>query len=114
MSLNRLFETPYQLYESMKHMKLTDIKNLCRSNKEIAYFCRNNTLVQKLILEKHSEAIEDRIDQYIARKGEKGQSEEDINFAFAWANGEGDVEVIKRLLNKSSGTSGDSSNDYQI
>lgn len=102
MSINRLFEPGYmnQLYESMKHLKFADIKNLCRSNKDIANYCQNNALFQKLIREKHSEAIEERIDQYITEggRGRQGRSERNLNYVFDIADRKGDVEVMKELL----------------
>ena len=103
MSINQLFDQPYfnQLYESMKHLKLQEIKNLCQSDKKISDFCRDNVLLQQLIAKKSQDAIADRIDQYIEEGGRQGRSGANLNYAFDQANQKGDVEVIKELLKTS-------------
>lgn len=95
MSTNALFTPTYfnQLYETMKHLSLKEIKNLCQSNKEISTFCRDNRLVQQMLKEKPYEDIIRRMQDYIQKTG-------NIDLALDYANNMVDVKVVIELLKR--------------
>ncbi len=96
MSLDSIFTQTYfnQLYETIKHLTIKEIRNLCISNKQINNYCQNNSLFQQLLKQKQFQEMQQRMQQYLQ------QYNNNVNGALWLANYNEDVEVFKELLKR--------------
>ena len=88
--MESLFRDPYmfQLYETMKHLSLDEIRSLCRStNKTVYNFCKSSDLVKQLLRDKET-------DEYIEFHGGN------INKAFTEAISINKLTVVEVLLER--------------